>query len=196
MLTTSGKAALSGPGVGLTTLKERVKAMLKRMIGKLAERPRMSYEDARAALETHAHNARCYLAGRPDVEPEILYYLANDDSVVVRRLVAANPSTPQRANKILAGDADDEVRCELAQKLGRLIVEQTPSMTARSHALAVEVMERLAHDAVPRVRAILAEQIKASSQAPAHVVEVLAQDCELIVRAPILECSPLLQVPA
>jgi uncharacterized protein (DUF2336 family) len=57
-------------------------------------------------------------------------------------------------------------------------------------------MERLAHDAVPRVRAILAEQIKASSQAPAHVVEVLAQDCELIVRAPILECSPLLQVPA
>ena len=86
MLTTSGKAALSGPGVGLTRLKERVTAMLKQMIGKLSERPRMSYEDARAALETHAHNARRYLAGRPDVEPEILYYLANDDSVAVRRL--------------------------------------------------------------------------------------------------------------
>lgn len=166
--------------------------MLKQMIGKLSERPRMSYEDARAALETHAHNARRYLAGRPDVEPEILYYLANDDSVAVRRLVAANPSTPQRANKILAGDADDEVRCELAQKMGRQVAEPAPTMTARGHALAVEVVERLAHDAVPRVRAILAEQLKASPHVPAHIVEVLAHDNELIVRAPVLECSPLL----
>jgi len=170
--------------------------MLKHMIGKIAERPRMSYEDARAALETHAHNARRYLAGRPDVEPEILYYLANDGSVAVRRLVAANPSTPQRANKILANDSDDEVRSELAQKVGRQIAEHSPAMTARGHALAVEVIERLAHDALPRVRAILAEQIKSSPNVPVHVVEVLARDPELIVRAPILECSPLMQVSA
>lgn len=166
--------------------------MLKNMIGKITERPRMSYEDARAALESHAHNARRYLAGRPDVEPEILYYLANDESVAVRRLVASNPSTPQQANKVLAGDADVEVRSELAQKVGRQLAEQGPAMTARAHALAVEVAERLAHDAVPRVRAILAEQLKASPHAPGHVVQTLAHDGELIVRAPVLACSPLL----
>ena len=170
--------------------------MLKHMIGKIAERPRMSYQDARAALETHAHNARRYLAGRPDVEPEILYYLANDESAAVRRVVAANPSTPQQANKILSADADDEVRCELAQKVGRQVAERPAAMTMRGHALAVEVLERLAHDTVPRVRAILAEQIKSSPDVPLHVVQVLARDPELIVRAPVLECSPLLQVPA
>lgn len=170
--------------------------MLKQMIGKIAERPRMSYEDARAALETHAHNARRYLAGRPDVEPEILYYLANDESVAVRRLVAANPATPQRANKILASDVDDEVRCELAQKVGRQLAEHSSEMTVRGHALAIEVIELLAHDTVARVRAILAEQIKSSPNVPVHVVQVLAHDPELIVRAPILECSPLVRVPA
>lgn len=170
--------------------------MLKTMMAKLGDRPRMSYEDARAALETHAHNARRYLAGRQDVEPEILYYLANDESVAVRRLVAANPSAPQQANKILASDADDEVRSELAQKVGRQVAEHAASMTARGYALAVEVLERLARDAVPRVRAILAEQIKASASVPVHVVELLARDAELIVRAPVLECSPLLKATA
>jgi uncharacterized protein (DUF2336 family) len=170
--------------------------MLKTMMAKFGERPRMSYEDARAALETHAHNARRYLAGRPDVEPEILYYLANDESVAVRRLVAANPSTPQQANKILACDADVEVRSELAQKVGRQVADHAASMTARGYALALEVVERLANDAVPRVRAILAEQIKASPHVPVQVVELLAHDAELIVRAPILESSPLLQAPA
>jgi uncharacterized protein (DUF2336 family) len=69
-------------------------------------------------------------------------------------------------------------------------------MTARGYALAVEVVERLAHDAVPRVRAILAEQIKSSPHVPVQVVELLAHDAELIVRAPVLECSPLLQASA
>ena len=65
----------------------------------------MSYEEARAALESHAHKARRFLAARPDVEPEILYYLASDESVDVRRLVAGNPTTPQQANKLLTSDS-------------------------------------------------------------------------------------------
>jgi uncharacterized protein (DUF2336 family) len=152
----------------------------------------MSYEQARAALETHAHNARRYLAGRPDVEPEILYYLANDESVLVRRLVAANPSTPPRANKILSGDTDEEVRCELARKVGRQIAECDASLTPRGLVLAVEILERLAQDPVARVRAILAGEVKASAHVPVHIVEVLARDSELIVRAPVLAHSPLL----
>jgi len=98
--------------------------MLKRLIARVtgaaasaAPPHKMSYEEARAALETHAHKARHFLAGQPEVEPEILYYLATDQSVDVRRCVAANPSTPQKANHILTSDSDDDVRCELAKKM-------------------------------------------------------------------------------
>jgi hypothetical protein len=129
--------------------------MLKRMIGKLAE-PRMTYEEARASLERHAHNARLFLAARSDVEPEILYYLANDEAVDVRRLVAANPATPQQANKTLAADADAGVRLELARKMGRQVSDADTSMTPRARALATEVAERLAHDTDARVREALA----------------------------------------
>ncbi|MBP6013924.1 MAG: DUF2336 domain-containing protein [Alphaproteobacteria bacterium] len=169
--------------------------MLKRLISKItdsAPKGPMSYEEARASLETHAHNARRYLAGRPDVEPEILYYLANDESQEVRRLVAANPATPHQANKILTGDDADEVRCELARKIGRLLPGLGPDESDRVRALAIEVMERLANDSLPRVRAILAEEIKSSDKVPAHIVQQLAKDLEVIVCAPVLEYSPLL----
>jgi uncharacterized protein (DUF2336 family) len=170
--------------------------MLKRLISKLSGQDvrdgKMSYEEARAALETHAHEARRFLAGRPDVEPEILYYLASDGSSEVRKLVAANPATPQQANKILTGDSDDDVRCELARKIARLLPGLDPAENQRVRDLAIEVFERLAQDALPRVRAILSEEIKASASVPAHLVKRLAQDAELIVSAPVLEYSPLL----
>ena len=173
--------------------------MLKRLFGKAAggtspssPSQKMSYEEARAALETHAHKARHFLAGQPDVEPEILYYLATDQADEVRRCVAANPSTPQKANHLLTRDSDDEVRCELAKKIGRLVPGLSPTESLRIRELAIEVMERLANDAAPRVRAILAEEIKSANDIPVHIVRRLAQDVELIVSAPILEYSPLL----
>lgn len=169
-----------------------LKKLISKLSGKDARSGKMSYEEARAALETHAQEARRYLAARPDVEPEILYYLATDESNEVRRLVAANPSTPQQANKILTGDADDDVRCELARKIGRLLPGLDPEESTRVRELAIEVMERLAKDALPRVRAILAAEIKSSTLVPAHLIKQLAQDAELIVSAPILEYSPLL----
>lgn len=171
--------------------------MLKRLFGKAAggvspPSHKMSYEEARTALETHAHKARHFLAGQPEVEPEILYYLATDQAVEVRRCVAANPSTPQKANHILTRDGDDDVRCELAKKIGRLVPGLPPTESLRIRELAIEVMERLANDAAPRVRAILAEEIKSADDIPMHIVRRLAQDVELIVSAPILEYSPLL----
>jgi len=170
--------------------------MLKRLLDTLAvfapRREKMSYEEAREALERHAKKSRRFLAGRTDVEPEILYFLASDESVDVRRRVAANPSTPQQANKILTSDSDDEVRCELARKIGRLVPGLEPNEATRIRDMAIEVMERLARDSLPRVRAILAEEIKSSTSVPAHIVKLLAQDLEIVVCAPVLEYSPLL----
>lgn len=134
--------------------------MLKRMIGakgmREARPAKMSYADACAALERHAREARLFLAARADVEPEILYYLASDDAVEVRRLVAANPSTPQQANKILASDSDEDVRHALAVKVGQQVADPNSGMSQRAHALAMEVVERLAHDTSARVREALA----------------------------------------
>lgn len=169
-----------------------LKRLINRLAGQEASKGKMSYEEARAALETHALKARRFLAGRPDVEPEILYYLAADEAVDVRRLVAANPATPHQANKILTEDCDDDVRCELARKIARLVPGLATDETHRLRDVAIEVMERLARDSLPRVRAILADEIKTSTLVPAHVVQELARDAELIVSAPILEYSPLL----
>lgn len=168
--------------------------MLKKLLEKIVpvKPEKMTYEQARAALESHARNARRFLAGRPDVEPEILYYLAADESVDVRKLVAANPATPQQANKLLCGDGDDEVRCELARKIARLVPGLSSEELVRTRELAIEVMERLARDSFPRVRAILAEEIKSAQNIPAHIVKQLSQDLELMVCAPVLEYSPLL----
>jgi len=171
--------------------------MLKRLIarvtgGEPSPSHKMSYEEARAALETHAHRARHFLAGQSEIEPEILYYLATDQAVEVRRAVAANPSTPQKANQLLARDSDDDVRCELAKKIGRLLPGLDPQESLRVRELAIEVMERLANDSLPRVRAILAEEIKSARDIPAHIVRRLALDLELVVSAPVLEYSPLL----
>ena len=153
---------------------------------------RMSYEEARDTLATQAMRIREYLAGQEGVEPEILYYLATDQSVSIRRKVAANPSTPQQANKLLCGDTDEDVRCELARKIGRLVPGLDETEATRVRDLAIEVMERLAQDSLPRVRSILAEEIRSSSKVPAYIVKQLANDIELIVSAPILEYSPLL----
>jgi len=166
---------------------------LKKKLATEEERTRrMTYEEARDALATQALRIREFLAGEAGVEPEILYYLANDESVSIRRRVAANPSTPQQANKILCTDTDEDVRCELARKIGRLVPGLDDGETSRVRDLAIEVMERLARDSLPRVRAILSEEIKSSSKVPAYIVKQLASDLELIVSAPVLEYSPLL----
>lgn len=147
--------------------------MLKRLIGKIADGElfpgKMTYHEARASLEAHAHGARVFLAKRPDVEPEILYYLASDEAVEVRRLVAANPGAPQQANRLLAHDREDDVRCELARKLGRQFSDAGMTWTPRARALAFEVAEMLARDKVARVRAALADEMK--SAVPMHVAE-------------------------
>lgn len=169
-----------------------LKALLDRLWGRDELPEVISYEEARAALETHSREARRQLARRPDVEPEILYYLAGDESPEIRKLVAANPATPLQANRLLAADQDADVRCELATKIGRLLPGLDTSEAQRMRDMTVEMLDILASDHLPRVRAILAEEIKHSTVVPGHIVRQLALDLELIVSAPILEYSPLL----
>ena len=114
---------------------------------------------------------------------------------MVRRKCAARwprtPSTPAQANRHLADDADDEVRVELARKIGQLLPNLPQDASKRLRELTIETLERLARDALPRVRQVLAEEIKSLDCVPRRVIKALARDVE-VVAAPILEYSPLL----
>lgn len=168
------------------------KTLLNRLRGRPALPVKLTYETARAALEAHSAELRLELAGRKGVEPEILYFLAEDKDSGVRRRVAANASTPAQANRLLADDSDEEVRAALARKIARLVPHLKNEESARVRDLTLETLQRLAQDQLPRVRAIVSNEVKACKAVPADLVRRLARDPELTVAGPIIEYSPLL----
>lgn len=165
---------------------------LKRLVGARELPEKLSYEKARAVLESQERSAQQELAGRSDAEPEMLYYLAGNADEATRGAVAANPATPAKADRILADDVDPLVRAELARKIGRLLPDLLASERDRVCELTLETLQKLADDRVPRVRAILAEQVAGLDCVPKDVVLKLANDLEATVCVPILEYSPLL----
>ncbi len=167
--------------------------MLRRIFaGKDAKRSPITYEESRTVADQGDLAARRDLASREDVRPEILYFLAEDESPEVRREIAINAATPAQANLLLASDSHEEVRADMARKIARLLPQLTETEKSRLRELTLETLEVLARDQLPKVRAILAEELKHSVSAPAHIVRQLARDAEAIVAAPILEYSPLL----
>ncbi|HEY1981031.1 MAG TPA: DUF2336 domain-containing protein, partial [Xanthobacteraceae bacterium] len=169
--------------------RERMMADRKLKPDALPERLRP--EEVVRLLEEESRAAQDALAGRTDAAPEVLFYIAREGSAAARRSVAANPSSPAQANRLLADDKDDDVRAELARKIARLMPNLPPNASEKVRALTVETLERLARDQLPRVRAILAEEIKLLDCVPKRMVKALARDVESVA-APILEYSPLL----
>jgi uncharacterized protein (DUF2336 family) len=151
-----------------------------------------AYEKAREIAAKGSDEERRNLAQHEDLEPEILYYFATDKSADVRKAVAINRGTPLQADRILADDSDEDVRIELAHKIGRLVPELDPKENQRLAEMVIEILEILARDEMPRVRAIIAEELKYADNVPKSMVMQLASDLEDIVAAPILEYSPLL----
>lgn len=143
------------------------------------------YEEAKAVAHHGPVAERIRLAGRTDLPPELLYFLAQDSAVQVRAAAAANPRLPRRADRFLAEDPVAEVRQALAGKLAhaRGAVLSGPSR---------EMLARLAKDQLPRVRHAIAEALKARIDAPHELIAMLARDVEVLVSQPVLEFSPLL----
>ena len=136
--------------------------------------------------------ARLQLAQAADTRPEILYFLAGDESNDVRQAVAANPATPMQADEMLVDDANDEVRGDLALKIACLLPDMPDDEQERVRELTFDMLRTLASDQLPRVRAMLAEELKSSRHVPHAIVRQLALDAAVIVSAPVLEYSPLL----
>lgn len=167
--------------------------MLSRLFGRRPTRVEpLSYEESKELIQDANPEVRRAVARQTDIRPEVLYFLAEDTSPAVRREIAANPATPMHARVLLARDENDDVRLELARKIGRVLPHLTENQANRLREMAIETIGILAGDALPTVRAALAEEIKASPLVPHDLVLRLARDIETIVAAPILEYSPLL----
>ena len=152
----------------------------------------LNYEQAKDLASHHDAAVRAELAGRDDLKPEILYFLAEDASAEVRRKVAANAASPAQANLLLAGDGDDVVRADLAAKIARLAPGLTAHEQDRLRRMTFEAVEMLARDQIPRVRQMLSEALKDLVGAPPEVIRHLARDAELAVAGPVLQYSPVL----
>ncbi|MEO5336261.1 MAG: DUF2336 domain-containing protein [Magnetospirillum sp. WYHS-4] len=153
---------------------------------------KMSYEEAKELARTGDASQRRSLAARPDLKPELLYFLAEDSEPVVRRAAAANRALPRQADLMLAGDADQEVREGLADKIAKLAPGLTANEQDKLQRQTYEVLETLARDQATRVRQILSEALKDIADAPPEVIRRLARDAELVVSGPVLEFSPVL----
>jgi len=167
--------------------KQRRKKLKKKPKGK-----RPNYDQAKVILENGDVAERQNLAMHEDIEPEILYFLANDKDPLVRREIADNDGTPLQADMILAKDPDEEVRKEVAHKLGRLLPDISVDQQDKLSKMALDILDTLARDQMRDVRAIVSDEIKHARNVPKNVVRRLAEDAESVVSAPVLEYSPLL----
>jgi uncharacterized protein (DUF2336 family) len=155
-----------------------------------------AYEKAKTIARTGDTKARRKLAEREDVQPELLYYLAEDDEPEVRRAIAQNAATPPHADFILASDLHESVREGLAGKLAGLVPDIDGATFGRLHKLTRQTIATLARDELPRVRAIMSEALsELDGKVPEDLrklVQALAADDVLEVASPVLERSPLL----
>jgi uncharacterized protein (DUF2336 family) len=152
----------------------------------------LDYEKSRDLARHKDVNVRLALAARPDLKPEILYYLAEDPAPEVRRAIAGNSAAPMHADLLLARDNDESVRGDLAAKIAKLAPGLAPEERDRIRKMAYEAIEILARDQAARVRQALAEALKDYADAPPAIIRRLARDAELIVSEPILSFSPVL----
>ncbi len=166
-----------------------MKGLIKKLLG---GDDKLTYDKAKELASHEAEDVRVELAGREDLRPELLYFLAEDDSPVVRQTIARNGATPAPADLLLATDGNDDVRGELAQKIARIAPELDAGDQDKLKRMAYESLETLAKDQVVRVRMILAEALKDVAGAPPEVIRRLAFDTEIDVAGPILQFSPVL----
>ncbi len=144
------------------------------------------YEKVKQLAREGEAAVRRELAARPDLPPEMLYFLAQDEDPEVRAAVAANPATPHKADAFLAEDASEAVRSALGRRIGQ-------SWKAESDDVVQRILGMLGRDQAMRVRHAVAETLKDKIAAPYDLIASLARDTEELVALPVLEHSPVLE---
>ena len=75
------------------------------------------FEDAKVMVQSPDPMVRRRVAESHGARPELLYYLARDQTREVRYAIASNAHTPRQADLLLARDRDDSVRDALVRKI-------------------------------------------------------------------------------
>jgi uncharacterized protein (DUF2336 family) len=157
-----------------------------------AAKEKLTYKQMQELASHEDVNVRCILAQRQDIRPEVLYYLAEDEAVEVRRYVALNPSTPRQADLLLASDREEGVRLRLTEKIANLAPDVSEAERDKIQALTFEALMVLSRDQAVKVRQILSATLKGVDGVPCDVIRQLASDMELVVSGPVLQFSPVL----
>jgi uncharacterized protein (DUF2336 family) len=89
-------------------------------------------------------------------------------------------------------DVDEDIRYQIARKISLLVPELAESKKEQLLKHVFRVLFLMAEDQLPRVRQMIAEELRDSYDAPPELIRKLAWDETLEVAAPILEFSPLL----
>lgn len=151
------------------------------------KRDEARYEKEKLVALSQDPADRRKLALDTDTHPEILYYLAqNDTDPSVRRAVAENISTPSQASSILLIDKDQDVRLALAERLVRLLPDLSHDKQGQLYAFTIQTLGALALDEVLKIRVALSSALKEHAHAPPKVVSQLARDIEREVSEPVL----------
>jgi len=174
--------------------------MLKWVFGRLSEAAEEaaakeevpSYDEAKRIASEGSVAERAKLAALRLLPPELLYFFATDKAPEVRHAVARNDGTPLQADLLLAKDDLPQIRSDMGMKVARLLPALSSEQNRRVSQMAYQVLEILAQDQLPDIRAMVSEQIKSLDNAPKDLVLRLAKDVESIVAAPVLEFSPML----
>ncbi len=152
----------------------------------------LTYGNAKKLSQHENADVRLQLATRTDLFPEILHYLSSDPDPRVRREIAGNVATLQRANLLLAQDKDEDVRATLASKVCNFLPGLNADEQHQVYTDTLEILEILSRDQVVRIRRMIAEALKEVATAPPEVIKRLAQDSDLTVAGPVLQSSPVL----
>ena len=166
--------------------------MLKGLLEKFRKGSLLDYEEAKQLARSEDVKVREELAEKGNVQPEILYFLAQDRAASVRSIIAKNDATPRHADLLLSDDADEDVRSELAGKISALAPGLSADEVDNLRRMTYEALEKLARDQAVKVRQIVAETMAEMADAPPELIRHLAEDTELVVCAPVLENSPVL----
>ncbi|PZP55474.1 MAG: hypothetical protein DI586_06705 [Micavibrio aeruginosavorus] len=160
--------------------------------GKLFNKEKNALKSRQLALSGKAED-RLKVAKSKNTQPELLYYLAqNDPDASVRQAVAKNKSTPVHASSVLAKDADEDVRLALASRLMKLLPNLSEDKQSQLYTYAIQALGTLAVDEVLKIRIALSSTLKDHAHAPPKVVGQLARDIEREVSEPVLRfCAAL-----
>lgn len=152
--------------------------------------------DAGQAIQRQVRDSdpaiRKAVASRPDISPELLFFLAADTVEAVRREIAANPATPGRADVLLACDPAQGVKAAVLEKAVGRIPPNGAQPDGPLEKFTMQVLTILADDPSPAMRQMLAQAVQALEHVPREVVRGLARDEEPAVAEPVLRHSPQL----